>query len=72
MTRAGLVLRAPLEQVRETGRSAVGVKLINLSEHDEVVGVTLMTAAEIVVAEAGEGSDGSDGESSTPAESPAR
>ena len=47
VTRSGIVLRTGLDQIRETGRSTQGVKLINLSTEDEVVGVALMKREDV-------------------------
>jgi DNA gyrase subunit A len=45
ITRAGIVLRTRLEQIRETGRSAQGVKLMNLAGDDAVMSIAVMDAA---------------------------
>ncbi|MFO7320545.1 MAG: DNA gyrase subunit A [Chloroflexota bacterium] len=42
ITRAGIVLRTNLEQIRETGRSAQGVKLMDLADDDSVIGIAVM------------------------------
>ena len=42
LTRAGVVLRTKLDQIRETGRSTQGVTLMNLNGEDEVVGIAIM------------------------------
>ena len=39
MTESGKVIRCPIEDVRETGRAAVGVKLVELEESDKVTAV---------------------------------
>ncbi|MCZ7647898.1 MAG: DNA gyrase subunit A [Planctomycetota bacterium] len=39
MTESGKVIRCPVEDVRETGRAAVGVKLVELGEQDKVTAV---------------------------------
>jgi DNA gyrase subunit A len=51
MSKNGLVLRAELAQVRETGRSAMGVRLIHLSRQDEVVGIAVVARSEDTTAE---------------------
>jgi DNA gyrase subunit A len=43
ITREGVVLRTSLNQIRETGRSTQGVKLMNLYEGDEVVGIAIFS-----------------------------
>jgi DNA gyrase subunit A len=42
LTADGIVLRSNLEQIRDTGRIAQGVKLIDLSDDDYVVGIAIM------------------------------
>ena len=42
ITRAGVVLRTNLDDIRETGRSTQGVKVMDLAENDEVVGIAIM------------------------------
>jgi DNA gyrase subunit A len=44
MTRTGVVLRAGLDQVRETGRNTQGVRLIKIASSDKVVSITLISA----------------------------
>ncbi|GMV82994.1 MAG: DNA gyrase subunit A [Planctomycetota bacterium] len=39
MTESGKVIRCPVEDVRETGRAAVGVKVVDLGENDKVTAV---------------------------------
>lgn len=39
MTESGKVIRSPVEDVRETGRGAVGVKLVDLEDGDKVAAV---------------------------------
>jgi DNA gyrase subunit A len=46
ITRNGTVLRTRLEEIRETGRSAIGVKLMDISSDDEVVGITILSPEE--------------------------
>jgi DNA gyrase subunit A len=45
ITKFGVVLRTNLTQIRETGRSTQGVKLMDLYEGDEVVAVAIMSGA---------------------------
>ncbi|MCA9911017.1 MAG: DNA gyrase subunit A, partial [Anaerolineae bacterium] len=42
ITRNSIVLRTRLEQIRETGRSAIGVRVMDLAEGDEIVGIAIM------------------------------
>jgi DNA gyrase subunit A len=46
ITRAGVVLRTSLDQIRETGRSTQGVTLMNVKDDDEVVGIAIMKQGE--------------------------
>ena len=46
ITRAGVVLRTSLEQIRESGRSTQGVTLMNLKGDDEIVGIAIMPQEE--------------------------
>ncbi len=46
ITRNGVVLRTRLEEIRETGRSTQGVKLMDLADGDEVVGIAVMSGSE--------------------------
>ena len=48
ITKQGVLIRMPVEKIRQTGRSAQGVKVVNVGEGDLVVAVTK------VVQEAGE------------------
>jgi DNA gyrase subunit A len=43
ITRSGIVLRTDLSEVRETGRSTMGVTIMDLSDGDEVVGIALLS-----------------------------
>ena len=43
ITREGVVLRTSLNQIRETGRSTQGVKLMNLYQGDEIVGIAIFS-----------------------------
>ncbi len=45
ITKYGVVLRTMLDEIRETGRSTQGVKLMNLHKGDEVVGIAIMTSS---------------------------
>jgi DNA gyrase subunit A len=45
ITRAGIVLRTRLDQIRETGRSTQGVTLMNLSDDDIIIGVAVMDSS---------------------------
>ncbi|TVR18588.1 MAG: DNA gyrase subunit A [Anaerolineaceae bacterium] len=47
ITRGGTVLRTGLDHIRETGRSTQGVKLMNVSEEDEVVGMAVLREREL-------------------------
>jgi len=44
MTRKGMIVRCGPNDIRQTGRSAIGVKVINLSEHDEVSSIANVVA----------------------------
>jgi DNA gyrase subunit A len=46
ITRSGIVLRTDLTEVRETGRSTMGVTIIDLSDGDEVVGIALLGSSD--------------------------
>jgi DNA gyrase subunit A len=46
MSKNGVVLRTSAETVRETGRGAMGVTLMNLDEGDEIVAAAVVAAAE--------------------------
>lgn len=43
ITRDAVVLRTRLEEIRDTGRNTQGVKLMNVAENDEVVGITIVS-----------------------------
>lgn len=45
ITREGVVLRTQLEQIRQTGRSAMGVRLMHLSRSDEIVATAIMSGS---------------------------
>ena len=46
VTKKGMIVRCPPKDVRETGRSAVGVRLISLDKGDEVSSVAIVVAKE--------------------------
>jgi DNA gyrase subunit A len=43
ITKYGVVLRTNLDEIRETGRSTQGVKVMNLQSGDQVIGIAIMT-----------------------------
>jgi len=45
ITKTNIVLRTELEQIRDVGRSAVGVRVIDLGNHDLVVGMAILGGA---------------------------
>jgi DNA gyrase subunit A len=45
ITRAGIVLRTSLDQIRETGRSTQGVKLMDLADEDILTSIAIMDGA---------------------------
>jgi DNA gyrase subunit A len=47
MTDQGVLIRTRVSEVRETGRSAQGVKLINLKSNEKLVSVQVVAEAEI-------------------------
>jgi DNA gyrase subunit A len=49
MSQEGIVLRTSLDQIRETGRSTQGVRVMDLGEGDCVVGVALLSAETVRV-----------------------
>jgi len=51
-TLKGQAVRSPINTVRVTGRAASGVKLVNLSEKDALIGVSKVIASEEEAAEA--------------------
>jgi len=59
MTAEGKILRTRVDDVREIGRNAQGVRLIDMSDTDRVVGVAKLaeTSSEIAV-EGGNGANG--------------
>ncbi|MDO4695031.1 MAG: DNA gyrase C-terminal beta-propeller domain-containing protein, partial [Eikenella sp.] len=62
ITSGGVLIRTKVVQIRETGRAAAGVKLINLDEGETLVSL------ERVAEETEDGYDGENGaESATPA-----
>lgn len=42
ISKAGVVIRTTLDQIRETGRSTIGVTVIDLGNHDEVAGIAIL------------------------------
>ncbi len=46
VTRKGIVNRQRVEEIRETGRNAQGVRLVNLDAGDQVVDVTRVVTEE--------------------------
>lgn len=53
-TKKGQAVRSPVKDVRITGRAASGVKLVNLSEKDALIGISKVIASEEEAAEAEE------------------
>ena len=51
MTESGKVIRCPIEDVRETGRAAVGVRLVNLDDGDKVTAVARIAKEEAASAQ---------------------
>ena len=45
-TKKGQAVRSPINTVRVTGRAASGVKLVNLGEKDELIGISKVIASE--------------------------
>ena len=45
-TKKGQAVRSPINTVRLTGRAASGVKLVNLAEKDELIGISKVIASE--------------------------
>ena len=45
-TKKGQAVRSPINTVRVTGRAASGVKLVNLAEKDELIGISKVIASE--------------------------
>jgi DNA gyrase subunit A len=62
ITKAGMLIRTPVSDVRETGRNAQGVKLVKLSNGD------MVSAVARVVPEDGQGEAG--GEEATVGDAP--
>ena len=54
LTREGIVLRTELEQIRKTGRMALGVRMMDLEDGDTIAGIAIMDGA-------AEGSESADG-----------
>ena len=66
-TKKGQAVRSPINTVRITGRAASGVKLVNLADKDELIGISKVIASE--EDEAGEeGAEGVSNETATEAE----
>jgi DNA gyrase subunit A len=64
-TLKGQAVRSPIKDVRITGRAASGVKLVNLAEKDELIGISKVIATE--EDQSGE-DDGDETEETLPAE----
>jgi DNA gyrase subunit A len=45
-TKKGQAIRSPINTVRVTGRAASGVKLVNLADKDELIGISKVIASE--------------------------
>jgi DNA gyrase/topoisomerase IV subunit A len=57
------VLRTSLDQIRETGRSTQGVRLMHVAHDDEVVGITIVdNEEEAIIAAPVDGEAGIEGE----------
>ena len=56
-TKKGQAIRSPINSVRVTGRAASGVKLVNLANEDELIGISKVIASE--EEESGEQEEGS-------------
>ncbi len=51
MTESGKVIRCPIEDVRETGRAAIGVRLVDLDEGDKVTAVARIAREDAAAAQ---------------------
>jgi len=59
----GQAVRSPIKDVRITGRSASGVKLVNLGPKDSLIGISKVIASEEdgdIEEEGSEGAEGAD------------
>lgn len=52
MTRNNVVLRTRLDQIREVSRNTQGVKLIDLADDDEIIGVAIMDGSSEIMSDA--------------------
>ena len=46
LTRGGMIIRVPVDEVRKVGRNTQGVKLINLEEGDEIADIAIVPEEE--------------------------
>ncbi len=79
ITEKGILIRTPISEIRETGRNAVGVRLIKLDDGDRLVAMAKIdvdeAAAKAVAdaeAAAAEGAEGAEGPGAGSAEAPRR
>jgi len=48
LTESGLVMRTGLDEIRLTGRKAIGVRLMHLSRNDQIAGIAIMDGEDAV------------------------
>jgi DNA gyrase subunit A len=61
ITEKGILIRTRVEEIRETGRNAAGVKLIRIDEGDRLVAMAKVDAEEVDPADAPASTEGADG-----------
>lgn len=58
ITEKGILMRTRIDEIRETGRNAAGVRLLRVDEGDKLVAMAKIDAEDVVEGEPIEGSDG--------------
>jgi DNA gyrase subunit A len=54
MTRSGMIVRSPVDDLRPMGRNTAGVRIINLKEDDALVSTTIVDSSDLELVDEGE------------------
>ena len=69
MTSGGMLVRIPLDDVRDIGRNTQGVRLIRVNEGDQLIGAELVSPEEVKESDGTKGEAESDTEPSAETDS---
>ena len=70
ITQAGIIIRTRVDEIRETGRNAAGVRLIKVDDGDKLVAMAKVDREEVVVDEVGDAAAADAGDANEPGSIP--